>query len=49
VLNGQEHAAAFVFSGRKGDQPLSSMAFLMLLCRIGRSDPTAHGFRSALV
>jgi integrase len=36
----------FVFPGRKAGKPLSSMAFLMLLRRMGRGDLTAHGFRS---
>jgi len=38
---------AFVFPGRKGYRPLSNMAFLMLLRRMGRGDLTAHGFRSS--
>jgi integrase len=38
---------AFVFSGAKLGMPLSNMALLMLLRRIGRGDVTAHGFRSA--
>jgi len=46
ALKGQEHPAAFIFSGRRMDEPLSNMAFLMLLRRIGRSDLTVHGFRS---
>jgi integrase len=37
---------AFVFPGRKSKTPLSNMAFLMLLRRMGRSDLTAHGFRA---
>jgi integrase len=37
----------FVFPGRSPQQPLSNMAFLMALRRIGRSDITAHGFRSS--
>ena len=36
----------FVFPGGKTNRPLSNMAFLMLLRRMGRSDLTAHGFRS---
>lgn len=36
----------FVFPGGKADRPLSSMAFLMLLRRLRRTDITAHGFRS---
>jgi integrase len=36
----------FVFPGAKAHRPLSNMAFLMLLRRMGRGDLTAHGFRS---
>jgi integrase len=36
----------FVFPGRRAGKPLSSMAMLALLKRMGRSDLTAHGFRS---
>lgn len=36
----------FVFPGSKPSQPLSNMALLMLLRRMGRDDLTAHGFRS---
>ncbi len=36
----------FVFPGGVQERPLSSMAFLMLLRRLNRSDITAHGFRS---
>ena len=39
-------AGGFVFPGGKKDKPLSSMALLMLLRRMGRGDLTAHGFRS---
>jgi integrase len=35
-----------VFSGQKAGRPLSNMAFLMMLRRIGREDLTVHGFRS---
>jgi len=38
---------AFVFPGAKPGRSLSNMAFLMLLRRMGRSDVTAHGFRSS--
>jgi integrase len=45
-----DHAGAvddsFVFSGPERGQPLSNMAFLMLLRRMGRGDLTAHGFRA---
>ena len=40
-------SAEFVFPGRKSDRPLSQMAMLMLLRRMGKADVTAHGFRSA--
>jgi integrase len=36
----------FIFGGRRVGRPLSNMALLMLLRRIGRGDLTAHGFRS---
>jgi integrase len=36
----------FVFP-RHGGKPLSNMALLMMLRRMGRSDVTAHGFRSS--
>src|SRR5579862_1640258 len=35
-----------VFPGPKKDKPLSSMALLAVLDRMGRRDITAHGFRS---
>src|SRR5262249_18202065 len=46
----QAHRSAddgFVFPGGKPGQPLSNMAFLMLLRRMGRGDLTTHGFRSS--
>jgi len=36
----------FIFPGLKPGKPLSNMAMLTLLGRIGRGDVTAHGFRS---
>jgi integrase len=36
----------YLFPGRKPGTPLSNMAMLQLLERMGRSDLTAHGFRS---
>jgi integrase len=36
----------YVFLGGKARRPLSNMAFLMLLRRMGRGDLTTHGFRS---
>jgi len=35
-----------LFPGGKRDRPLSNMAMLALLDRMGRSDLTAHCFRS---
>ena len=35
-----------VFHGQKAGRPLSNMALLMMLRRMGRDDLTAHGFRS---
>jgi integrase len=37
----------FVFPGGKPGKPLSNMAFLMLLRRMGHGDLTTHGFRSS--
>lgn len=37
----------FVFRGRAAKAPLSNMAMLALLGRLGRSDLTVHGFRSS--
>lgn len=36
----------YVFEGAKEGKPLSNMALLQLLKRMGRDDLTAHGFRS---
>jgi integrase len=45
-LRGDAAPDAPVFPGRRAGQPLSNMALLMLLRRMGRDDLTAHGFRS---
>ena len=37
----------FVFPALRSDRPLSAMAMLKVLQRMGRSDITVHGFRSA--
>jgi integrase len=37
----------FVFPGSRTGRPISNMAMLMLLRRMGRGDLTAHGFRSS--
>jgi integrase len=42
----KEHGGTFLFPGGKSDKPLSNMAMLKLLERMGRADLTAHGFRS---
>jgi integrase len=39
-------SSEYVFPGGKAGSPLSNMALLMTLRRMGRSDLTAHGFRS---
>ena len=36
----------YIFPGGRDGRPLSNMAFLQLLKRMGRGDLTAHGFRS---
>ncbi|KAI3606292.1 Integrase [Cupriavidus necator H850] len=36
----------YVFQGGKADKPLSNMAMLAVLKRMGRTDLTCHGFRS---
>jgi integrase len=41
-----EFGAPYLFPGRNLNAPLSNMAMLKLLARIGRTDLTAHGFRS---
>lgn len=54
VLRGQRPADNFhdfaidglIFPGAKPGRPLSNMAFLMLLRRMGRDELTGHGFRS---
>jgi integrase len=42
----QDGADAPVFPAARSGRPLSNMALLMLLRRMGRGDLTAHGFRS---
>lgn len=37
----------YIFAGRQPGKPLSNMAFLMALRHMGRTDITAHGFRSS--
>src|SRR4051812_11111755 len=45
-LRTDQRADGFLFPGGKANEPLSSMALLMLLRRMGRGDLTSHGFRS---
>ena len=45
-MQAAQHGDAFIFPGGKPGRPLSNMAFLMLLRRMGRGDLTAHGFRA---
>jgi integrase len=40
-------SSEFVFQGQRAGAPLSNMALLMTLRRMGRGDLTAHGFRSS--
>ncbi len=47
ILRGQQgRDDIFVFPGAKEGKPLSNMAMLTLLRRMGRNDITVHGFRS---
>ena len=43
----QGQGEMFVFPGGKRGKPLSNMAMLAVLKRLGRSDLTVHGFRSS--
>ena len=42
----KDNRDGFVFPGGKTSKPLSNMALLALLARMGRTDLTVHGFRS---
>jgi hypothetical protein len=42
----QTRTSDVVFSGARRGKPISNMAMLMLLRRMGRGELTAHGFRS---
>lgn len=46
ALRDKKDKSGFVFPGRKTGKPLSNMAMLQLLKRMGRDDLTTHGFRS---
>lgn len=43
-----EHGDAYPVSSARPGKPLSNMAMLALIERMGRADLTAHGFRSTL-
>jgi integrase len=48
ILEGRQTIRqGFVFPGARRGRPLSQMAMLMLLRRMGRGELTVHGFRSA--
>jgi integrase len=44
----QTEGCDYLFEGRRSGRPLSNMALLMSLRRVGHGDMTAHGFRSSL-
>jgi integrase len=46
ILNVLPREGDFVFIGARTNRPLSNMALLEALRRMGRGDLTAHGFRS---
>jgi integrase len=46
ISDGTDDRESFVFPGRGLGEPLSNMAMLKLLQRMGRDDLTVHGFRS---
>ena len=46
ILSRLDRTGDLAFPGQRRGRPLSDMAFLMLLRRMGRGDLTAHGFRS---
>jgi integrase len=43
----ETRSGEYVFPGQRHSRPLSNDALLALIRRMGRSDITAHGFRSA--
>ncbi len=46
TVKSESTGSEFVFSGRKAGAPLTNMACLQTLRRMGRGDLTVHGFRS---
>lgn len=47
ILKDMGQGSDYPFPGQRRGQPLSNMAMLSLLRRMGRSDLTVHGFRSS--
>ena len=47
LLRRQPKAGVYVFPGRRPERPMSNMALLMVLRRMGLGDLTTHGFRSS--
>lgn len=47
LLEAMPRASAFIFPGGRTTAPLSNAAMASVLRRMGRSDITVHGFRSA--
>lgn len=47
VLDQLKEAAEHLFPGMKAGKPMSNMAMLMVLKRMGRKDATVHGFQSS--
>jgi len=47
IAEAQDFDGAYLFPGGKPGDPLSNMAMLMLLARMGRHGVTVHGFRSS--
>jgi integrase len=46
VIEALPHVGEYVFAGRRYDRPISNMAMLQQLQRMGYGDITVHGFRS---
>src|ERR1700678_457869 len=46
ILGALSKKGGIVFPGDRADRPLSNMAMLATLKRMGRADITVHGFRS---
>ena len=46
IVDAEDDQASYLFPGGRADSPLSNMAMLKVLERMGRKDLTVHGFRS---